>query len=200
MGIYAVKPGFQKLLKPGVAALVRRGVSADAVTASGVVFACVAGFGVWMGRTGSVWLLLVPVGVLLRTAANAADGMIALTTGTQRAVGEVFNEVADRLGDIAVFFPFVLFPGVNDVLASGVLAAMLANSYLGLAARAAGGSRIYAGMMGKPDRMLVVGVASVVGVVWDAKAALTWALWVILAGLVVTFVQRVRAVRHDLWE
>ena len=143
MGIYAIKPAFRRLLTPVAAAMTRSGVSADAVTTAGLAFAGLAGLGVWLGREGSAWLLLVPLAAFLRTAANAVDGMIATTTDTARPLGEVFNEVTDRLGDIAVFLPMALVVGVSAFLVAGVLAAMLVTSYLGVTVKAAGGSRIY---------------------------------------------------------
>ena len=198
MGIYRAKPAFRRLLEPVAKAMIRSGVSADMVTTAGVVFAGLAGLGVWLGRGGSSWLLLVSVAVLFRTAANALDGMIATTTGTARALGEVFNEVADRLGDIAVFLPMVLVPGVDALLVGGVLASMLVTSYLGVAVKAAGGSRIYTGLMAKPDRMLVVGAGAVAGLIWNPSDAFTWVLWIILGGVIVTFTQRVRQARKEL--
>ena len=119
MGIYSLKPAFRRALSPVARLMIRAGVSADALTASGLAFAALAGLGVWLGRAGGGWLLLVPVGAFLRTATNALDGMVASTTGTARPLGDVFNEVADRFGDVAVLLPFVLVSDVNDVLVAG---------------------------------------------------------------------------------
>ena len=199
MGIYSLKPTFRRALSPTARLLIRAGISADTLTALGLVFAAAAGLGVWLGRDGSTWLLLVPVGALLRTAANALDGMVATTTRTTRPLGDVFNEVADRIGDVAVLFPLVLVPEVPDALVAGALAASLVASYLGIAVKAAGGVRVYKGIMGKPDRMFVVGVAAIIGLVLDdAVAAFTWALWIILTGALITFLLRVLEARRQL--
>ncbi|MGH2661594.1 MAG: CDP-alcohol phosphatidyltransferase family protein [Actinomycetota bacterium] len=198
MGIYAVKPAFRALLRPLGAGLVRAGVSADAVTVAGVVFAAVAGLGVWLGREGSAWLLLVPLGAFLRTAANALDGMVAQASGAGRPLGEVLNETADRLADVAVFLPVGLVPGVPPLLVGGALAAMLTVSFLGVVIKAAGGSRVYAGVMGKPDRMFVAGAAALAALWLDPGRVFTWALWIVIAGSVVTLLQRARAARREL--
>lgn len=199
MGIYSMKPAFRRVLSPAARLMIRSGISADALTVAGLAFATLAGMGVWLGREASVWLLLVPVGAFLRTAANALDGMVATATETARPTGEVLNEVSDRLGDVAVLLPLVVLPGVSDALVAGTLAASLVTSYLGIAAKAAGGPRIYAGMMGKPDRMFVVGAAAIVGLVLDDPgAAFTWALWIILTGVVITFFVRAFEARRQL--
>ena len=199
MGIYSLKPAFRRALSPLARLMIRAGVSADAITASGLVFAALAGLGVWLGREAGGWILLVPVGAFLRTAANALDGMVATTTGTARPLGDVFNEVADRVGDVAVFLPFALVADVNDVLVAGTIAATLVTSHLGMAVKAAGGPRVYTGIMAKPDRMFVVGVAAIAGFVLDDPgAALTAALWIILSGIGITFLLRVAEAKRRL--
>lgn len=198
MGIYAVKPAFRAALRPVAGVLVRAGVPADAVTLSGLVFAGVAGLGVWLGRHGSPWLLLVPAGAFLRTAANALDGMVAQATGTSRPVGEVLNETADRLADVAVFLPVGLVPGVPPLLVGASLAAMLIVSFLGVVIKAAGGPRVTVGVMGKPDRMFVAGAASLAALWADPGQVFTWALWIVLAGCAITLVQRARTALREL--
>jgi CDP-diacylglycerol--glycerol-3-phosphate 3-phosphatidyltransferase len=198
VGIYAVKPAFRALLRPVGRALVRAGVSADAITWSGLAFAGIAGLGMWLGREGSGWLILVPVGAFLRTAANALDGMVAQATGKGRPLGEVMNETADRLADVAVFLPVGLVPGVPPLLVAGTLAATLTVSFLGVVIKAAGGPRVYVGVMGKPDRMFVAGAAAVVALWLDPGRTFTWALWVVIAGCGVTLLQRARAALREL--
>ena len=199
MGIYSVKPAFRKLLTPVEQIMVRWGISADALTITGLAFAGVAGFGLWLGRSGNAWLLLVPLGAFLRTAANALDGMVATSTGTATPLGEVFNEVTDRIGDVAVFLPMTLIPGVSDALVAASLAAMLVSSYVGLAVKAAGGPRVYSGIMGKPDRMFIVGAAALVALFTDEPGdVFGWALWIILTGAIATLLQRARAASRKL--
>lgn len=171
---------------------------ADAVTVAGVAFAGLAGFGIWLGRDGGPWLLLVPAGAFLRTAANALDGMVAARTGTARPLGEVLNETGDRVGDVAAFLPVALVPGVPDLLVAGTLAAMLISSYLGVVVKAAGGRRLYGGILGKPDRMLVLGAAAVVALFLSPDSVFVAALWIVLGGSVVTFFQRAAAARREL--
>lgn len=198
MAVYALKPAFRKALSPIGRGLVRSGVSADAVTLAGVVFAILGGAGIWMGRDGELWLLLVPIAALLRTAANALDGWIAQETGTGRPVGEVLNETADRVADVAMFLPVVIIDGVPTFLAAGALSAMLVASFVGIAIKAAGGRRVYSGVMGKPDRMVVLGAAAIAAIFLDPGTVFTVALWLILAGCVATFAQRALTARREL--
>jgi phosphatidylglycerophosphate synthase len=198
VGIYSVKPAFRRVLRPLERWLIRGGVRPDAVTALGLVFAGLGGLSIWLGRNGAAWLALVPVAAFLRTASNALDGMVAASTGTGRPLGEVLNEAADRVADTAMFLPLLTVPGVPDAMVAGAIAAMMATSYLGLAVKAAGGPRVYVGVMGKPDRMFVLSVASLVAVWVDPGDVFTWGLWVVVVGCGVTFVQRAVAARRAL--
>jgi CDP-diacylglycerol--glycerol-3-phosphate 3-phosphatidyltransferase len=199
VGIYAVKPAFQRLLQPVARRLAAGGVGADALTWAGLAFSSVAGAGFWLGRDGAVWLLAVPSAALLRTAANALDGLVAVQAGSSHPRGEVFNEVSDRVGDTVIFLPVMAVAGVPDPLVAASLSCALITSFLGNAAKAAGGSRIYAGVMGKPDRMFVLGLGALVAFVADDHAAvIEWSLWVVLVGSLATFLVRVRLVRKTL--
>lgn len=196
--IYGVKPAFRAALRGVERALIAAGVRADALTIAGVAFAVCGGLAIWLGRDGGVVLLVVPVAVFLRTAANALDGMVATTTGTARPAGLVLNEAGDRVADVAVFLPMALVPGVPDLLVAGALAVMLTTSCVGLAVQAAGGPRLYAGPMGKPDRMAVVGVAALAAVWGDPARAFSAALWVVLVGGGFTLLRRAHLARRAL--
>lgn len=198
MAIYALKPAFRKALSPLGRGLIGAGISADVVTVMGVMFAVLGGFGIWLGRHGDAWLLLLPLGAFLRTAANALDGWIAQETQTSRPVGEVLNETADRVGDVAIFLPVAFVHAPPQLLLAGTLSAMLVTSFLGIAVKAAGGRRVYTGVMGKPDRMVVMGVAGIAGVYFDPGTVFTVALWVVLVGVAITLVQRAVIARREL--
>ena len=198
MGVYALKPLFRKALAPIGRGLIGAGISADAVTVAGVVFAGIGGLGLWLGREGGPWLLLLPLGAFLRTAANALDGWIAQETATTRPIGEVLNETADRVGDVAIFLPVAFVPGVPALLVAGALSAMLVTSFLGMAVKAAGGPRVYTGIMGKPDRMVVMGAAGIAGMFLEPGDVFTMALWIVVIGAVVTLAQRVVIARREL--
>jgi phosphatidylglycerophosphate synthase len=143
-------------------------------------------------------LLAVPVAAIVRIALNALDGLVARDTGIARPWGEVLNEMCDRLSDVALFVGAALAPGSDARLGTAVLVAMLLSSYLGTAAKAAGGRRQYGGVMAKADRMLVLSGAAVLAFFLPGVPVFAVGLGVVLAGLAVTLVQRARSTYHDL--
>lgn len=111
--------------------------------------------------------------------------------------GEVKNEVADRLSDIAWFtgLSFVFEP----ILVMAALVIVLLNSYIGTVTKAAGGPRLYVGFMGKADRMGLLSIAAPLefGRVLGLDYLSIFIIAVIGMGLV-TSVQRLVAARRHL--
>ncbi len=192
MGAYGLKPYFRERLVGAERLLIRLGVSADGATTAALGCALLAAALIlWRNR----WtLLLVPVLLFLRITLNALDGMIAQDRGTAWAGGELFNELSDRLADIAILVAAALWPGVPPLLGFGMVIAVLLSSYVGILAKAAGAARQYGGIMGKADRMLCVGLAAVVAAVDSARATQVWEALalIVLAGALITLVQRLR--------
>ena len=199
MGIYAVKPWFRGRLSGATDTLVRRGVTPDQVTGAGLLASAAGGLAVWAGNDRPLVWLAVPVLAFVRIAANALDGLVAQRAGLARPAGELFNETSDRLADAAFVLPLALVDGVPAWLPFAAIAAAELASFVGITARAAGGTRRYDGPMGKPDRMAVVGLAAVVAAfhgtpdrVWEV------ALVVIAASTLVTAVNRYRIAYREL--
>lgn len=153
--IYALKPRFQRLLRPAVAMLAHAGVTANQVT----VFACAASFAVGLLlRFGDRrWMLVLPPFLVLRMGMNAADGMLAREFGQASNVGTYLNEISDVIADACLYVPFAYLPGFSPfwILVVIVLAAI--SEMTGVVAVSTGASRRYDGPMGKSDRALVFG-------------------------------------------
>lgn len=93
--------------------------------------------------------------VQLRLAANLFDGMVALGRGVASPVGELFNEVPDRVSDTAVLVGLGIAAGDLALGLVAALAAML-TAYVRTAARAAGAPSDFSGPMAKQHRMAIV--------------------------------------------
>jgi len=198
MGIYSVKPRFQQALHGVVAYLVRRRVHPDYLTLAALGLAILGGAALVASGWAAGFLLLLPPIVLARTALNALDGLVARGTGLARPWGEMLNEMGDRLADVALFGGVALAPGSDPALGAAVLVAMLLSSYVGTAAKAAGGRRQYGGVMGKADRMIALGAAALLAFCLPSVPVFRGLLVVVLIGLGVKILQRLRASYVDL--
>jgi CDP-diacylglycerol---glycerol-3-phosphate 3-phosphatidyltransferase len=195
-GIYGIKPWWQRRLAGVERELLRRQVHPDIITLAGVACAGLLGLTLALSGTWGWLALLVAPFAIGRLAANALDGLVARKSGLARPWGEVFNEVSDRVADAAVFVGLALNPAVYAPLAWGALTLTLLNSYLGTAAKAAGGQRQFGGLLAKADRMIYLALFSPIALIWGASAW-NWLLAAFTPAILITLVQRYRWIYRE---
>jgi CDP-diacylglycerol--glycerol-3-phosphate 3-phosphatidyltransferase len=179
VSIYSIKPAFQRRLLFARDVFVRRGISADSLTALGLGLSTMGAIALVLSNQMPLLLFTIPVWAMGRIALNALDGMVAVADGSARPYGEVLNEVCDRLSDTAWFIALAIL--VDPVMALGALVLILISSYIGTVVKAAGGTRIYSGTMGKADRMILLSIASVAAYFWGLRALTLFVLLVLIA-------------------
>ncbi len=109
ISIYQIKPKFQQLLKPALHILHKRSISANQITIAAIVLSFLIGLSFWKAESYPFLFLVVPVGLLIRMALNALDGMIARTYDQQSKLGEILNELGDVVSDVVIYFPLILY-------------------------------------------------------------------------------------------
>ena len=190
MDLYAPKAGLVGALAPVVRRLAAAGVSPDAVTLAAVPVAAAGGACLLASPGLPALLLAVPFLAGLRLVLNLLDGALARSTGRSHPRGEVFNEVGDRLADIALLAPVAWLPGASpQVVLPGVIGAIMA-SYVGITTKAAGGRRLYRGVLSKPGRMLLLAGGAIGAYVYGPDV---WAVFGVLLciGVTLTFLERI---------
>ena len=197
MDWYRSKRAIVARLDGVVGRLAAAGVAPDAVTLAAVPVAAVGGMALLASPLVPAALLLVPLLAGLRLVLNLLDGALARETGRSHPRGELFNEVGDRLADACFLVPVAFLPGAwPAAVLLGVLAAFLA-SYVGVVARAAGGSRLYGGILSKPGRMALLAIFAVAAFVAGPAA---WGPFgsLLVVGATLTAVERVVAATRQL--
>jgi CDP-diacylglycerol--glycerol-3-phosphate 3-phosphatidyltransferase len=162
------------------ARLARHGVTANEVTVAGMVLAGVTGVTIGLGRFW-VGVVLLTVGGLMDTL----DGVVAKAAGTASKKGAFFDSVADRVSDA------LIFGGVAWYFASGSQPrlAVLPFAIFGVSAvisyeRAKAESLGYdakGGLMERAERLILLGVALVLHVIFVPLLGLLLALTVFTA-------------------
>lgn len=193
---------FQRL----AAALARWGVTPNAISVSSAVFGCAAGGALAAtGQTDAEALrracwIAAAVCIQLRLIANLLDGMVAVECGKQTPVGELYNEVPDRVSDIATLLGAGWAAGGNVLL--GCLAAVTAVfvAYARAMGTSVGVGQAFHGPMAKPHRMaLITLVAVYCGTTptawhggWHGWGVVSIALGIVVLGGAVTVIRRLR--------
>jgi CDP-diacylglycerol--glycerol-3-phosphate 3-phosphatidyltransferase len=194
ISIYNLKSRFQDILRPLVAALARRGVTANQVTLAALALSVMAGGCMAaLGHMDWPWLML-PAVMFIRMALNAVDGMLAREHGMKTQLGALLNELADVLSDIALYLPFMFIAGAYGWLVALAVALSVVCEMTGVIAVQIGASRRYDGPMGKSDRAFVFGAAGLAaGLDFSAAAWLPWVAGAVVLLLIWTIINRARS-------
>ena len=194
-GLYSIKPWFVRSLSGIENGLVTNQVRADSLSYGAVAVSALAGGFIAAGHFVHpwFWLLVAPLCVV-RLALNALDGAVARRSGTARPFGKVVNEVSDRVSDVLLLAPLVVFVPPQLVMAAVVTVSLV--SLCGSLGEVVGTVRLTQGPMGKADRCAVLSVAGVVAALTATGAAFAVALSVILLGGLATIVSRLRSLHR----
>ena len=192
--------------------LIAHNVSANAVSVSSVGFAAIAALCLVETRTtGTPVRLLFTLAALfvqLRLLANLLDGMIAVGSGRASPVGELYNEVPDRVADVLILVAAGFALGGTATL--GYQAALVAVMTASLRAlgNSVGVGALFCGPMAKPQRMATITAACVYcacapagwpgGIAAGERSAVALALIAITAGGVLTALRRLRRISDEL--
>ncbi len=196
MGIHAIKSQFQKFLSPIANLCIKQNVHPTTINILGVLIALITAGSLFAIKENTLFYLALPIGAFLRTACNAIDGMVARGLHLSSQMGEVINELLDRISDASVFVALAISNHGNSNLALISTVLLLLNSYVGILGKSAGGSRIYAGVLGKADRMLLLGVAGIFSLyeldVWNIF------YMIVSVGSFVSILQRLHIINKEL--
>jgi phosphatidylglycerophosphate synthase len=197
---------------------VRLGISPNTISIGGMVAAIVAGVLLAMsdasGPIGRGMLVAAAGLIQFRLLCNLIDGLVAVEGNQRTPVGELYNEIPDRVADVAVLVGAGL--AVTSLPALGWSAAIVAIfvAYIRAVGKGAGLASDYRGPMAKQQRMAVITLAAVVLAVlpeaWRPVLALprglepiglmAMALWIVVVGGVATALRRLAAIASALRE
>ena len=155
-----------------------------------------------------LWIIAA-LGAQLRLTANMLDGMVALASSRASKVGELYNEIPDRVSDAAVFIGAGFAWGGN--IALGYIATILAifTAYIRAAGKIAGAPNEFCGPMAKQHRMLVITLVCLYSAVtprsWQVITVSDWQIGLVTLGLalivigcLITVIRRLRRIAHTL--
>ena len=183
--------------------LARHGVTPNSISLIGLLFGIVAGMllaatnHVSMGLARALFLLAGGA-VQLRLLCNLLDGLVAIEHGKASPLGELFNEVPDRISDAATLIGAGYAAGGNPELGYVAACAAIFIAYVRAMGKAAGAHQEFCGPMAKQQRMFLITVAAVYcGVApsaWQPTSrwggVLAAALGIIILGSIVTAIRR----------
>jgi phosphatidylglycerophosphate synthase len=195
--------------QPIVRRMVRAGFTANAISMAGMIAGILAGVAFVLtsyqpefARWG--WLAAA-IFMQLRLLANLLDGMVAIESGKASVVGELFNEVPDRVSDSAILIGAGYAMGSSPVLGCVAALSAMFTAYVRAVGKSVGAGQQFCGPMAKQQRMAMMTAAAIyLGLApqsWYAQ--LSWlrpwplvsiVLLIIIAGSLVTAFRRLMRV------
>ena len=140
--------------------LAKWGMSPNAISVWSMVFGLASGLSFWATSFDPpairVFWLLAAFFILMRLLANMFDGMVAVKTGTTSPVGELYNEVPDRVSDTVIIVGAGYALGGSEIVSYlAALAAML-TAYVRAVGKGAGAKQEFCGPLAKQQRMFLL--------------------------------------------
>ncbi|SEO77909.1 archaetidylinositol phosphate synthase [Halogranum amylolyticum] len=144
-----------RLLSPFVSLADSAGLSPDGVSVIAFGFAVAAGAAFYVATP--LWYALGAFFVFCNGWLDLVDGALAREQDVASAGGDLLDHVLDRYADIVILAG--LAAGIdNYALGLAAVTGVLMTSYLGTQIQAVGLGREYGGLLGRADRLALVGV------------------------------------------
>ncbi|MEF8784735.1 MAG: CDP-alcohol phosphatidyltransferase family protein [Haloarculaceae archaeon] len=155
------RPLADRIIDPFVAGAARVGLTPNGVSTLAFVVAAVAGGAFYLARSDPLLYLAGALLVFLNGLLDLLDGALARELGTASKGGDLLDHVLDRYADIVIIVG--LAGGVGSwALGIAAVTGVLMTSYLGTQAQAVGINRVYGGLLGRADRLVLVGLVALV--------------------------------------
>ena len=190
------RAAYTKLSKPIARAALRAGFTPDSITiigTAGTVIASLTAFPI-----GALWWGAFAVFVFV--LADMLDGAMARERGFSTPFGGVLDATCDRIADGAIFCGLLWWAAFEVHSTSLVVATMICLvtsqliSYIKARAEASG-LRGDGGIIERPERLVVVLTGAGLSGLFGVPLVLHLAMWGLAVASLVTFAQRLHAVR-----
>jgi len=140
-------------------------------------------------QDNNIILLLAGIFVCLNAVLDALDGVLAREIGKASRKGDFLDHVIDRYADIFIICGIIFGGYVSSEIGIIAVIGMLFSSYMGTQAQAVGLRRMYGGLLGRADRLLIIIAATFISVLYTYPL-LGWAVCFFALFCNVTALQR----------
>ena len=185
MTLDGLRPVADELLKPFVSLSVRVGLTPDRVSLLAFTLAAGAAGTYYLAGDDVIWYLVGAFLVLANGWLDLLDGALARRLETASEGGDLLDHVLDRYADILIIAGLAAGIG-RYALGLAAVTGVLMTSYLGTQSQAVGLDRAYGGLLGRADRLALVGlVTAIVPAVSGSIGGLTLVGWLLVVFAVV---------------
>ena len=124
----------------------------------GLILAFVSGLLLYLSYDNHILLIAGAVVVLVSGYFDSLDGKVAKMYNKASKKGDYLDHVFDRYADMFMIGGIAVSAWCNPYLGLLALVGVLLTSYMGTQAQAVGAPRLYAGLLGRADRVILTTV------------------------------------------
>jgi len=133
-------------------------VNPNIISWMGLILAFLAGLVLYLSGRKDEWHWMLIAGaaiVLLSGYFDALDGKVAKLAGKASKKGDYLDHVFDRYADVLMIGGVAISSWCNPYIGMVALVGVLLTSYMGTQAQAVGAPRLYSGLLGRADRVVL---------------------------------------------
>ena len=130
-------------------------VNPNMISWVGLILAFVSGLLFYLSWEYNYLLIVGAVVVLVSGYFDALDGKVAKLAGKTSPKGDYLDHVFDRYADVFMIGGVAISAWCNPYIGLLALVGVLLTSYMGTQAQAVGAPRLYAGLLGRADRVVL---------------------------------------------
>jgi archaetidylinositol phosphate synthase len=150
----------RRALDPFVSLSARLGLTPNAVSVVAALLAVGAGAAFALAGDDRLLYLAGALLVFFNGVLDLLDGELARELGTASQAGDLLDHVLDRYADIFLLVGLAAGTG-QYALGLAAVTGVLMTSYLGTQSQAVGLDRVYGGLVGRADRLVIIGLGAV---------------------------------------
>ncbi len=166
MTLDQLRPTANRILEPFVDLTERLGLSPNGISVVALFVAAAAAGAFYLGGDAPTAYLAGAVLVFMNGWLDLLDGALARRLEEDSDAGDLLDHVVDRYADIVIVAG--LAAGVERyALGLAAVTGVLMTSYLGTQAQAVGLDRVYGGVLGRADRLVLIAAVAVVAAFVD---------------------------------
>lgn len=130
-------------------------VNPNMISWIGLILAFISGLLLYMSYDNHYLLIAGAIMVIVSGYFDALDGKVAKLADKASAKGDYLDHVFDRYADIFMIGGVAISAWCNPYIGMLALVGVLLTSYMGTQAQAVGAPRLYAGLLGRADRVVL---------------------------------------------
>lgn len=138
----------------------------NTITLISLLISFLAGLSYYLTHFSAYYLFLAFLLIILASLLDAIDGKVARMKGISSKRGDFLDHLVDRYADTMIIIGMALSPYSNALIGLFALSGVFMTSYVGTQAQAVGLKRIYGGILGRADRLVILMLLPIIQFFW----------------------------------